>query len=357
MLPTTEDRRDLFLRACRCEPVDRVPVWIMRQAGRYLPEYQAIRKQHDFLTLCKTPELAAEVSIQPLRALGVDAAIVFSDILILAEAMGMTFEVPDSGPVLASPIRDESAIRALRSFDPDRETKFVGDAIRLLSREAGPQTPVVGFAAAPWTLACYMVEGQIRGDISTIKAMAYSAPRALHDLLAKIARVTALYLRSQINAGATAVQLFDTWAGELSRSQFDAFEFRAIRLLLEELNAGSTPVILYARGAAHLLHSFANCGADVLSVDWRTDLAEARHILGPKIALQGNVDPAILLGPEATIREAALEAIDKTVGLGHILNLGHGILPRTPVANARAFVQAGQSAALPTREPVSRARG
>lgn len=357
MSGTKENRKDLFLRACRCEPVERVPVWIMRQAGRYLPEYQAIRKQNTFLTLCKTPELAAAVSLQPLRALEVDAAIIFSDILIVAEAMGMPLDVPDSGPVLGNTIRDESGVRALREFDPDCETKFVGDAIRLLCREAGPEVPVIGFAAAPWTLACYLVEGQTRGDISAIKAMAYSAPLTLHTLLEKIARVTARYLRAQIAAGATAVQLFDTWVGELGRPEFDAFELPALQLLLGDLSAGATPVILYARGSAHLLDSLASCGADVLSVDWRTDLAEARQTLGLKIALQGNVDPSVLLGPESGVREAARDAVEKTGGLGHILNLGHGILPTTPVGNARAFVQAGHSAALPVRVPMSRARG
>jgi uroporphyrinogen decarboxylase len=350
----SQNRRDLFLRACRCEPVDRVPVWIMRQAGRYLPQYQAVREKYSFLEICKIPEIAAEVSIQPVRAIGVDAAIVFSDILIVAEAMGLPLQVPDSGPVLGNPVRDSAAVRALRDFDPESETRFVAGAIRLIASELGPDFPVIGFAAAPWTLACYMVEGKTRGDVSTTKRMLYSAPQILRSLLEKIARATAKYLRSQIAAGASAVQLFDTWAGELSRADYDEFELPAIQLLLEHLAAETTPVILYARGGAHLLASSARTGVDVLSVDWRTDLAEARRAIGPSFALQGNVDPAILLGSQDRIRAVAQEAVEKTGGLGHILNLGHGILPNTPVENARAFVDAGKSVAVEVRATTGR---
>src|SRR5271170_2634120 len=182
-MTAVENRKELFLRACRFEPVERVPVWIMRQAGRYLPEYQAVRKNHTFLQICKTPEVAAEVSLQPFRILGVDAIIVFSDILIVAEAMGLPLDVPDSGPVLSNPVRDLASIRRLRDFDPCRETRFVGDAIRLIAREAGPDVPVIGFAAAPWTLACYMIEGQTRGDVSRAKKMLRDAPDAIRELL------------------------------------------------------------------------------------------------------------------------------------------------------------------------------
>src|SRR5580704_17654035 len=191
-------RKELFLRACRFEAVERVPVWIMRQAGRCLPEYQAVRAQHSFLEICKTPELAAEVSLQPFRALGVDAIIVFSDILIVAEAMGMPLDVPDAGPVLSNPVRSAAGVHRLRDFDPARDTKFVGDAIREICRAAGPDVPVIGFAAAPWTLACYMIEGRTRGDISTALAMLRAEPRVVRDLLEKIACATAAYLKSQI---------------------------------------------------------------------------------------------------------------------------------------------------------------
>lgn len=353
------NRKELFLRACRFEPVDRVPVWIMRQAGRYLPEYQAVRARHSFLEICKTPELAAEVSLQPFRVLGVDAVIVFSDILIVAEAMGMPLEVPDSGPVLSNPIRDLDAVRRLRDFDPARETKFVGGAIRAICRELGPGVPVIGFAAAPWTLACYMIEGRTHGDVSHAKQMLREQPVLVRELLERIARATSAYLESQIAAGAAVIQLFDTWAGELSPEDYTAFELPATRSIFEALKKTGVPGILFTKGSARHLDSLAETGADVLSVDWTTDLADARRNLdksaGRRVALQGNVNPDILLGAQPAIREAVRAAIEKTGGLGHILNLGHGILPGTPVANARAFVEAAQTAPLPVRAQMGRA--
>ncbi len=344
-----ENRKEQFLRACRCQSVERVPVWLMRQAGRYLPEYQAVRASHSFLEICKTPELAAEVSLQPFRALGVDAIIVFSDILVVAEAMGMKLDVPDSGPVLADPIRDAAAVRRLRDFDPERETRFVGDAIRAICRAAGPHVPVIGFAAAPWTLACYMIEGQTRGNISTAKRMLAEEPALVRELLKRIADVTVCYLRAQIAAGAAVVQLFDTWAGELTLGQYEQFELPATRSIFDSLAGAGVPRILFAKGSAPILNAMAKTGADVLSVDWNTELAHARRELGPKIALQGNVDPAILVGSADAVRHAAEGAIEKTGGIGHILNLGHGILPNTPVENARAFVQAGHAAPVAAR--------
>lgn len=348
-----ENRKDLFLRACRFAPVERVPVWIMRQAGRYLPEYQAVRKNYSFLEICKTPDVAADVALQPFRALGVDAVIVFSDILIVAEAMGLPLDVPDAGPVLANPVRDLAAVRRLRDFDPVRDTGFVGDAIRAICKEVGPTVPVIGFAAAPWTLACYMIEGQTRGDVSRAKQMLQSEPAAVRELLERIARSTAEYLKSQIAAGAAVIQLFDTWAGELTRAEYDAFELPATKIVHELVGQSGVPKILYAKGSAHLLESLGQSGADVVSVDWRTDLAEARRTLRRKVALQGNVDPGILLGPEAAVREAAQAAVAQTGGLGHILNLGHGILPATPVTNAKAFVAAGKAARAPARAGIS----
>ena len=337
------DRKALFLRACRGEAVERVPVWIMRQAGRYLPEYQEVRKTHSFLEICKTPDVAAEVSIQPFRTIGVDAIIVFSDILIVAEAMGMPLDVPDSGPVLSNPVRELAAVRKLRDFDPDQDTRFVGDAIRAICREAGPKIPVIGFAAAPWTLACYMIEGQTRGDISIARRMLESEPQVVRELLERIARATASYLKSQIAAGASVIQLFDTWAGELSAEQYSEFELPATQLVYELIGESDIPKILYAKGSAHLVEYLGSSGANVISVDWRTDLAKTRRTLGPQLALQGNVDPAILLGPEDKVRAAATSTVKQLGGAGHILNLGHGILPTTPVANAKAFVEAGQA--------------
>jgi uroporphyrinogen decarboxylase len=338
------NRKELLLRACRCQPVDRVPVWIMRQAGRYLPDYQAIRANHSFLEICKTPDLAAEVSIQPFRILGVDAVIVFSDILIVAEAMGMPLDVPDSGPVLWNPIRNADAIKNLHDFDPDRETRFVGDAIRTICRAVGPDVPVIGFAAAPWTLACYMIEGQTRGEIHTAKRMLTAEPQLVRSLLDHIARTTIAYLKSQIAAGACVVQLFDTWAGELSAREYEELEAPVTKMIFDELRATGVPRILFAKGSSRHLTTLVATGADVLSVDWHTDLADARRLLGDRIALQGNVDPSILLVSPDAARWAARNAVEKTNGFGHILNLGHGIPPETPVENAKAFVEAGQTA-------------
>lgn len=349
MRPKRDSKKQLFLDACRFQPVERVPVWIMRQAGRYLPEYQAVRAKHSFLEICKTAELAAEVSLQPFRVLGVDAIIVFSDILIVAEAMGMPLDVPDAGPVLSNPVRDAAGVRRLRDFDPERETRFVGDAIRAICKEAGPDVPVIGFAAAPWTLACYMIEGRTRGDISHALRMLREAPEAVRELLGRIARATAAYLESQIAAGASAVQLFDTWAGELTAAEYDSFELPATQMIIEALDHEDVPKILFAKGSARHLASLAKSGADVLSVDSQTDLAEARRALGHRVALQGNVEPAVLLGDETGIRCAVREAIEKTDGAGHILNLGHGILPATPVESARAFVEEGQKILQPAR--------
>ena len=343
-------RKDLFLAAARGERPSRGPVWMMRQAGRLLPGYQRIRERFSFLEVAKTPELAAEVSLEPFHLLGVDAVIVFSDILIVAEAMGLPLEINDDGPNLGNPVRSREAVASLRVFDPARATRFLGDAIRAIGSELGPEVPVLGFAAAPWTLTCYMVEGRTRGDISTIKRMMYSEPAVLRELLDKIALATAPYLRMQLDSGATAVQLFDTWAGELSAQDYEAFALPPTQKLIAELHAADAPVILFAKNGAHLLPALARSGATVLSVDWRTDLAAARAQFSRKIALQGNVDPAALLGTPEAIRNAVREAIGKTAGIGHILNLGHGVLPQTQVENARAFVSAAREFSAPSRE-------
>jgi uroporphyrinogen decarboxylase len=339
------NRKQRLLAACRNQPVDRVPVWMMRQAGRALPGYRALRQRHSFLELCQTPELAAEVSAEPVEILGVDAAIVFSDILVVAEAMGLHLEVSDAGPVLDGFECDREGISRLRQFDPERETKYVGDAIRQLARRLGPETPVVGFAGAPWTLACYMLaRPEDPNTAHRARQMLFAEPGLLAALLEKIACATGAYLAAQIRAGAAVVQIFDTWAGELDRQSYERFALPATRLTIERLKPGEVPVILYARGGAHITASMARAGATVLSVDWRVNLAEARKLLGPAAGLQGNVDPYALLGPVEGIERAAREAVEQTGGAGHILNLGHGLLPMTPVEHARAFVRAGQSA-------------
>lgn len=350
-MASSSSKKNIFLQAARGERPERVPVWIMRQAGRYLPGYRRMRERFAFLQVAKTPELAAQVSIEPLEALDVDAVIVFSDILVVAEAMGVPLEINDDGPILGKPVLDDKSVASLRDFDPSCETKFVGDAIRAITKTVGAPVPVIGFAAAPWTLACYLVEGRTRGDLSNIKRMMYTEPALLHALLEKIASVTSRYLRMQLEAGAAAVQIFDTWAGELSAHDYEVFELRATQKLIADIRAGSAPVILYAKNGAHLLPSLARTSASVLSVDWRTDLAEARTKIGTRIALQGNIDPAMLLSSEDNIQFAVREAISKTQGIGHVLNLGHGILPITPIENAQAFVRAARdfSEARPPR--------
>jgi uroporphyrinogen decarboxylase len=342
---TSFTRKELFLRACRGESLLRVPVWMMRQAGRYLPEYRAMRTKHPFLEVCKTPDLAAEVSLQPFRRLGVDAVIVFSDILIPAQAMGLPLELGDTGPHLPEPIRSQAAVEKLHIFDPERETAFLPDAIRRIVREAGPDVPVLGFAAAPWTLACYMVEGRTSDTFAIVKTFLRSEPTAFRKLLERITEATIPYLQAQMAAGTAAVQLFDTWCGELAVAEYESFALPAVQRIVDALRAShpQTPVIYYTKASHHLLPAIARSGANVLSVDWRTDLATMRAQLGPDVALQGNLDPTILLGPPSLIHQATSKIIASLHRTGHILNLGHGILPNTPVENAQLFVRTAQS--------------
>jgi uroporphyrinogen decarboxylase len=349
------NRKELFLNACRGLQVPRLPVWMMRQAGRYLPEYREIRAKRAFLEVCKTPDLAVEVSLQPLHRLGVDAVIVFSDILIPAEAMGLPLELGDAGPDLPEPVRSQADVEKLRIFDPEVETGFLMEAIRRIVRQAGPQVPVLGFAAAPWTLACYMIEGRTKEGFATVKSFHYHQPQAFEALLSKIARATIGYLKAQIAAGAAAVQLFDTWCGELSLADYEAFALPAVKEIIAGIGS-AVPVIYYTKASHHLLPAVARSGADVLSVDWRVNLRKLREVLGPGIALQGNVDPAILLGPADQVRKATLAAAEALGGTGHILNLGHGILPATPVENAQIFIETGQRAEFAAAKPAGQSR-
>ena len=343
-------RKDLFLRACRCEPVPRLPVWMMRQAGRYLPEYRELRAKHSFLQVCKTPELAVEVSLQPFRRLGVDAIIIFSDILIPAEAMGLPLELEDAGPNLPQPVRSEKDVTKLHIFDPEVETGFLMEALRRTVDYAGPDVPVLGFAASPWTLACYMVEGRTREGFATVKNFLYSEPKVFRELLQCITRATIPYLKAQIHAGVAAVQLFDTWCGELNLQDYTDFVLPAVQEVISGL-AGAVPMIYYTKASHHLLPAIVKTGADVLSVDWRMPLSEVRQLAGPRVALQGNLDPAVLLGPPEKIRDATLGLIAELLGRGHILNLGHGILQQTPVENAQLFIHTAQHAVIHDSRP------
>ena len=343
-------RKELFLRACRCETVPRLPVWMMRQAGRYLPEYREIRAKHSFLEVCKTPDLAVEVSLQPFRRLGVDAIIIFSDILIPAEAMGLPLELEDAGPNLPRPVRTEADVRKLHIFDPEQETGFLMEALRRTIKHVGPEVPVLGFAASPWTLGCYMVEGRTKEGFATVKNFLYREPKAFRELLHRIGQATILYLKGQIAAGVTAVQLFDTWCGELDLNDYTEFVLPSVQEVISGL-AHTVPVIYYTKASHHLLPSVVKAGADVLSVDWRVSLSELRTLAGPRVAIQGNLDPAILFGPQDKIRDATLGLVGELFGRGHILNLGHGILQHTPVENAQRFIDTCQGAALVDRRP------
>jgi len=314
----------------------------MRQAGRYLKEYRDIRQKVGFLELCKNTDLAAEVSLQPLRILGVDAVIFFSDILIPVEAMGVGVELTDKGPEIANPIRAARDVDALRIPDPATEVPFVGSIIKKLRQELRDEVPLIGFAGAPWTLASYMVEGGGSKSFAEIKSLAYREPRVLHALLDKLASTISSYLLFEIEAGAQVVQLFDTWAGELNRSDYEEFALPYTQKIFEAIGS-RVPRILYLNGCATLLESMATSGADVISIDWRIPMAEARKRLGDRVAIQGNLDPCTLLGPRERIEARTKEILEQAGAVGHILNLGHGILPQTPVESARAFIECAKT--------------
>jgi uroporphyrinogen decarboxylase len=339
---------DRLIRACRRQEVDRAPVWMMRQAGRYMPEYRALRAKYDFMTMCKTPELAAEVSLQPYEILGVDAVIMFSDILVPVEAMGMKVDIVESkGPVLEDPIRSEAQVEKLIVPDPVETMPFVMETIRILRKRLDHKAPLIGFAGAPFTLASYMVEGGGTRNYVEIKGMMYREPMTIHRLLDKLADTIILYINAQIEAGAQVVQLFDTWAGELSAADYEEFALPYERKVFERIHRGpsglTVPAILYVNGCSHILEKMIESGANVLSIDWRIDLAEARRRVGDKVALQGNLDPCELLGTPETISESVKEILNKGGGLGHIVNLGHGILPMVPVENAMAFIESAKA--------------
>ncbi|HWO02307.1 MAG TPA: uroporphyrinogen decarboxylase [Blastocatellia bacterium] len=339
-------KNDLLIRAARGEAVERTPVWMMRQAGRYLPEYRAVRADTDFLTLCKTPELAVEVSLQPYRILGVDAVIMFSDILIPVEAMGQEVRLTEQkGPELPDPIRSRKQVDRLIIPDPVEKTGFVMEIIRTLRRELDGAVPLIGFAGAPWTLAAYMIEGGGSKNYAQVKRMMFAEPAMFHLLLDKIADAIVLYLKAQIEAGAQIIQLFDSWAGELSPRDYAEFALPYEQKIFESLDRKAAPTILYINGSGTFLEQMATCGADVLSIDWRVNLEDARARVGDGLTLQGNLDPCVLLSTPETIAAKARELIRAGGGRRHILNLGHGILPMTPVENARAFIEAGKSAA------------
>ncbi|MEE2775354.1 MAG: uroporphyrinogen decarboxylase [Acidobacteriota bacterium] len=334
-----------FLQTCRGEPTDRRPVWLMRQAGRYLPEYRAVRDKTSFLELCATPELAAKVTLQPVDLLGVDAAIIFADILLPLDAMGagLSFAKGD-GPRFEHPIRSREDIQALVRPDVHASLGYVFETVRLVRAELNGRVPVIGFAGSPWTLAAYAVEGGVSQAFPELLRWSYEDPQAVRQLLDLIAEVSVEYLHGQIEAGAQAIQIFDTWGGLLSARRWREIALPALSRMLESI-PGEVPRIFYMRGSAHLLDVLRTLPIEVLSVDWRMPLDEVRQQVGPELVLQGNLDPCALLASPDVIRAEVEELLARGRGGGHIVNLGHGILPPTPPANAKAFVDAVQSAA------------
>jgi uroporphyrinogen decarboxylase len=331
---------DLFLRACRRERVERPPIWLMRQAGRSLPEYRELRSRVDFQTLYRTPDLAAQVTLQPVDRLGVDAAILFSDILVPAESLGLKVAF-EPGPVLENPVRTVDDIARLSTPEPEETVPFVFEALKILRGELANRVPLIGFAGAPGTLAAYLVEGRGSKNFGEFKRLLVGNPQAAHRLLEKITAVTEKYLAAQIRAGAQAVQLFDTWAGLLGRADFREFNLRYANRVLEFLRPHGVPLIYFALDASHLLEDIASCAADVVGVDWRLDLVEAASRLDHRFVLQGNLDPCVLLAPREVIERRVAEIVDLGRRLpGHVFNLGHGVLPQTPVEHLELLVGA-----------------
>lgn len=330
----------LFLKACKREPVERTPIWIMRQAGRYLPEYRAIRKKHDFLTMCKTPELAAEVTIQPVDILGVDAAIIFSDILVIPEAMGMHLEIIEGqGPVFESPVRNEEDAGNLKQIDAYDDLNYVLDAISLTKKELNQRVPLIGFSGAPWTLLTYMIEGKGSKNFSNVKKLVYNNPDLAHKILYKLTDAVADYLSAQIHAGADAIQIFDTWAGILSPRDYLVFALKYVNQVIEKIKRNGEPVIYFPKGVHYRMRTTADCGADVIGVDWTIDLTKTRDKIGSKVAIQGNLDPTVLYSKPNFIRREARKVLESYGrGTGHIFNLGHGILPDINPEHAKVLV-------------------
>jgi len=343
----TQLHNDRFLRALQREPVDMTPVWMMRQAGRYLPEYRATRaKAGSFMDLCRNPELACEVTIQPLERFPLDAAILFSDILTIPDAMnlGLSFNT-GHGPQFETPVRTAADVAKLPIPDPEGELKYVMDAVRTIRRELNGRVPLIGFSGSPWTLATYMVEGGSTKEFGKVKGMMFEQPEVMHQLLDKLAQSVTSYLNAQIAAGAQAVMIFDTWGGVLTPRDYQAFSLdymqRIVAGLTREAEGRRVPVILFTKGGALWLDKMAASGADALGVDWTIDLADARAASGDRVALQGNMDPCILYSnPERIRQEVASVLASYGKGPGHVFNLGHGIHPTIDPDNVAAFIEA-----------------
>ncbi|MBS3976121.1 MAG: uroporphyrinogen decarboxylase [Syntrophomonadaceae bacterium] len=331
-----------FLRACRGEDVDCTPVWLMRQAGRYMEEYMAIRRRHSFLTMCKTPELATQVTLQPVNRLGVDAAILFADILLPLEGMGIELEfAQNEGPVIHNPVRTEADVDRLKIIEPEEAVPYVLEAVRMVRRELAGRVPLIGFSGAPFTLASYIIEGGGSKAYLDCKKLMWQNPQAWHRLMNKLAQVVVGYLKAQAAAGAQALQVFDSWVGSLSPQDYQEYVLPHSRFVMESMKEAGVPVIHFAHNGATLLELVREAGGDVISLDWRIDLAEARRRLGADVPVQGNLDPAALLAPPEVIRQKVKKILEANQGCpGHIFNLGHGIHKETPVEHVQVMIEA-----------------
>ena len=333
-------KNDLYLRALKGETVERPPVWMMRQAGRYLPEFMAIREKYDFFTRCRTPELASEITVQPIRRYGMDAAILFSDILVIPQAMNIEVEMkPNFGPYLPNPIRTSEDLSSVIIPDIDESLGYVMDAIKATKELLNNDIPLIGFAGSPWTILCYCVQGQGSKNFDKAKQFCFTNPVAAHELLQKITDTTIAYLKAKIVAGCNAVQIFDSWGGMLSPVDYQEFSWQYINQIIEALK-DEAPVIAFGKGCWFALEDMSKSNASALGIDWTCAPDVARQLTGGKITLQGNFDPSRLLSPPKVIKQMVTEMIDAFGKDKYIVNLGHGILPNIPLDNAKAFIDA-----------------
>ena len=335
-------KNDVFLQACKREKVEYTPVWLMRQAGRYMSEYMEIRRNHSFLEMCKTPELATEVTLQPVNRLGVDAAILFADILLPLEGMGIDLEfAKGEGPVIHNPVRSEADVKKLSLIEPEQDVPYVMEAIKMVRKELDGKVPLIGFSGAPFTLASYMIEGGGSRNYLYCKQLMWQAPQVWHALMEKISKVIVSYLRAQAAAGAQALQVFDSWVGALSPADYAEYVLPHSKYVFEQLAGLGVPLIHFANNASTLLELVREAGGDVIGVDWRIDLDEAWQRIGYDVAIQGNLDPVSLMAPPKVIEQKVKEILEKADNRpGHIFNLGHGINKETPVDNVIAMVEA-----------------
>ena len=333
-------KNDLFLKALKGETVERPPVWMMRQAGRYLPDFMKLKEKYDFFTRCRTPELATEITVMPIHQVGTDAAILFCDILVIPQAMNIEVEMkPGLGPWLPNPIRTQADVDQVIVPDIEETLGYVMDAIKMTKQELNNEVPLIGFAGSPWTIMCYAVQGQGSKNFDKAKKFCFSNPVAAHQLLQKITDTTIAYLKAKVAAGVDAVQIFDSWGGMLGPVDYQEFSWKYIQQIIDALK-DEIPVIVFGKGCWFALHEMANSGATALGVDWTCSPKNARYLSGGKITLQGNFDPSRLYSPPAEIKKMVHQMIDEFGKDRYIVNLGHGILPDIPVENAKAFVDA-----------------